>query len=188
VSTPPSPYPGQFPPGQPGDRSNSPYQPGRPVYAPGGSHLQGGYGYAPPGRYAEWTTRVGASLIDSMVQFPPIAIGFGAGLAINGDSQELTPAAGTAMVLGVALSGLLWFWNRVIKQGRSGQSVGKRVTGLKIVSARTGETIGIGRTFIREICSYLINYLCFLNLLWPLWDAKQQTLHDKVVSDLVIKL
>ncbi len=138
MSTPPSPYPGQFPPGQPGDRGNSQHlPPGQPLYAPGGSHLQGGYGYAPPGRYAEWPIRVGASLIDTMVQFPPVVIGFIAGMAINGDSKELEPAAGTAMVLGVALSGVFWFWNRVIKQGRSGQSVGKRVTGIRR-SSRSG--------------------------------------------------
>ncbi|WP_020387738.1 RDD family protein [Kribbella catacumbae] len=193
MSTPPSGpqypgQPGQYPPGQPGDHSNSQYAPGPPVYTPGGSHLQGGYGYAPPGQLAGWPVRVGASVIDSLVQLPPAVIGVIVAVAVNGDSRQLTPAAATSMVLGGLLSLLVAIWNRVIKQGRSGQSIGKQVTGLKIVSARTGQTIGVGRTLGREICANIFNNLCFLNLLWPLWDAKQQTWHDKVVSDLVIKL
>lgn len=180
--------PGQYPPGQPGDYSSGQYAPGPPVYAPGGSHLQGGYGYAPSGQLAGWPIRVGASVIDSLVHLPPAVVGVIVAVAVNGDSPELTPAAATAMVLGILLSIVVGIWNRIIKQGRSGQSVGKQLTGLKIVSAQTGQTIGVGRTLGREICAYIFNNLCFLNLLWPLWDAKQQTWHDKVVSDLVIKL
>lgn len=190
MSTPPNgpQYPGQYPPGQPGDYSSGQYAPGPPVYAPGGSHLQGGYGYAPPGQLAGWPIRVGASVIDSLVHLPPAVIGVIVAVAVNGDNAELTPAAATAMVLGILLSIVVGIWNRIIKQGRSGQSVGKQLTGLKIVSAQTGQTIGVGRTLGREICAYIFNNLCFLNLLWPLWDAKQQTWHDKVVADLVIKL
>jgi uncharacterized RDD family membrane protein YckC len=162
--------------------------PGPPAYVAGGSHLQGGHGYAPPGRLADWPIRVGASLIDSLVQFPPTVIGIFAAVAVNGDDPSLNSTASTVMVLGFLLTVVLAIWNRVIKQGRSGQSVGKKLTRLKIVSANTGRTIGVGRTFAREICAILLNYLCFLNLLWPLWDAKQQALHDKVVSDLVIRL
>jgi uncharacterized RDD family membrane protein YckC len=76
----------------------------------------------------------------------------------------------------------------VIRQGRTGQSLGKKVVGLKVVSAETGALIGMGRNLGREVCAFFFNQFCFLNVLWPLWDDKHQTWHDKVASDIVIKL
>ena len=81
----------------------------------------------------------------------------------------------------------MWVWNRVIRQGRTGQSFGKKLTGLKVVHSQTGQLIGIGPNLGREILAQIFNQLCILNVLWPLWDDKQQTWHDKVVNDIVIR-
>ena len=182
--------PGQLPPGQPGSfgvQPNNPTQQGYAPYSPSGGF---GYGYAPPGQLASWPIRVGASLLDSVLPMVPIGVGLIAGVAFSSGTTSggRSSAGGAVIGLSYLLAVLIAFWNRVIKQGRTGQSFGKKVTGLKIVSESTGETIGIGRTFGREVCSILFSYLCFLNALWPLWDQKQQTWHDKVVSDLVIQL
>ena len=55
--------------------------------------------------------------------------------------------------------------------------------------AETGQLIGIGSTTRpRGSAQILFNNICTLNVLWPLWDEKQQTWHDKVVNDVVIRL
>ncbi|MFG1814297.1 RDD family protein [Kribbella sp. NPDC049174] len=195
--------PAQYPPGQPGYGAYPPGQPGGyPPGQPGGQyHQQGcnpygqggygpgyGYGYAPPGQLAGWPIRVGASLLDSLLQFVPTVTGLVLSLVIDGDQQELGTGGALAMLGGFFVAFLVWVWNRVIQQGRTGQSFGKKVTGLKIVHAETGQLIGIGSTLGREFCSVLFNNICTLNVLWPLWDEKQQTWHDKVVNDVVIRL
>jgi uncharacterized RDD family membrane protein YckC len=213
VTTPPSgPYDGQnrphdvphFPPGQP-NQYGQPAQPGQydvrvgnyggqfqpqsyNPYGQGGSGQGGyGYGYAPPGQLAGWPIRVGASVLDSLITSFPWIVGIIASVAISGDSDDLTPAGGIAMAAGFFVAFLVWVWNRVIQQGRTGQSLGKKATGLKVVHQQTGQLIGMGANLGREVLALIFNELCFLNLLWPLWDEKQQTWHDKVVNDIVIR-
>ena len=168
------------PPGQPGQYPQQGYNPyGQSNY---------GYGYAPPGQLAGWPIRVGASLLDGLIAAVPAIIGGITALVLDGDQNELGAGGGLALALGYLVSFAIAFWNRVVQQGRTGQSFGKKVTGLKVVHAETGQLIGVGSTFGREFCAVLFNNICTLNVLWPLWDAKQQTWHDKVVNDVVIRL
>ena len=199
------PYGGQYPPGQPGQYGQPGPYPGQPgQYPPGqpgaqynpqgynpygqGSYGQGyGYGYAPPGELAGWPIRVGASLLDSLIVAIPMMIGYVVALVLDGSEEQIGVGGGIAIGLGYLVTFGIWLWNRVIRQGRTGQSFGKKVTNLKIVHAETGQLIGTGATFGRELLSILFNNFCFLNVLWPLWDDKQQTWHDKVVKDIVIR-
>jgi len=193
VTTPP--YDGQphFPPGQPGQYQPqyppAQYQPqGYNPYGQGGQGPQGyGYGYAPPGQLAGWPIRVGASILDSLLVSIPAITGAILSLVIDGDQDELGPGGGLAIGAGFLVAFLVWVWNRIIQQGRTGQSFGKKVTGLKVVHAQTGQLIGMGPNLGREICAQIFNELCILNVIWPLWDDKQQTWHDKVVGDIVIR-
>ncbi|MGW7686511.1 RDD family protein [Kribbella sp. NPDC054772] len=185
MTTPPSgPYGGQFPPGQPGQYPNQGYNPyGQGAPGPAGY----GYGYAPAGRLADWPIRVGASLLDSLLTAIPAIAGVLVALVVNGDQEELGAGGGIAMIGGFVVAFVVWVWNRVVQQGRTGQSFGKKVTGLRVVDAHTGQLIGIGKTIGREVCAQIFNQLCILNVLWPLWDDKQQTWHDKAVGDIVIR-
>ncbi|MET7283520.1 RDD family protein [Kribbella sp. NPDC005582] len=199
MTTPPSgPYDGPTPPGQPGQ-----YPPGQPnQYPPGqpgggfhpagqiqpgynpysqGSSGQGSYRYALPGQPAGYTTRVGASLIDGVLQSLPLGIGLIATIAMH-----TSDAAGAPLTLGIAGSWVIWFLNRVLQQGRTGQSLGKKMTGTRVISLQTGELIGFGPNLGREVLAIVLNYVCFLNVIWPLWDEKQQTWHDKIVNDIVV--
>ena len=179
------PYGNQVPPGQPGGQ----YPPqGHTPYGQGGYGQGFGYGYAPPGQLAGWPIRVGASLLDGLIAAVPAIAGGITALVVDGDKDQLGTGGGLALALGYLVSFGIAFWNRVVQQGRTGQSFGKKVTGLKVVHADTGRLIGVGSTLGREFCAVLFNNICTLNVLWPLWDAKQQTWHDKVVNDVVIRL
>lgn len=176
---------GQPPYGQP------PY--GQPQY--GQPQYGGGYGYGVPvAPLADWAPRAGAYLIDALISWIPGIIGYGvliANVAARADNPypDDNPQAYAIVVflLGGIVSIGLGLWNRVFRQGRTGQSVGKSVLHLKLVDATYFQPVGAGKAFLREFLSGLFNQACFLNLLWPLWDDQKQTWHDKVMSTYVIK-
>jgi len=88
--------------------------------------------------------------------------------------------------------GLITFavWNSGYQQGRTGQSIGRRVTKTKLVKIETGEPIGFGMALLRLICVAvtLIPYSLFLGYLWSLWDPKRQTVADKIFKAVVVRI
>jgi uncharacterized RDD family membrane protein YckC len=198
----PPPYgqPGQPPPyGQPGYGAQPPQyggqsgSGGQPGY--GGQSGYGGPpqqyggqpGYGAPYQYggqpgydghdhAEWVKRVGAYLIDLLTFVPGYIIAF-VGVAM--ESSAVT-ALGYLIAIGTAI------WNIIIKQGRTGQSVGKEVLGIKIIREQDGQIQGIGMNFVRQLAHILDSLPCNLGYLWPLWDQKKQTFADKVMHTVVV--
>jgi uncharacterized RDD family membrane protein YckC len=118
----------------------------------------------------------------------PSVAGVLAALVIDGDQEELGAGGGIAMIGGFLVAFGVWVWNRIVQQGRTGQSFGKKVTGLRVVDAHTGQLIGMGKNLGREVCAQIFNQLCLLNVLWPLWDTQKQTWHDKVADDVVVRV
>jgi uncharacterized RDD family membrane protein YckC len=82
----------------------------------------------------------------------------------------------------------LLIWNLFIRQGSTGQSIGKQVLGLKLLRESDGQPIGAGMAFLRYIAHILDALACYIGFLWPLWDQKRQTFADKIVSTLVVKV
>ncbi len=140
-------------------------------YAPAPTELR--YGGVPAPSYANWGQRVGAYLID----LAPLIV-----------LEIIVFAVGNAAVS--FLIYLIWLgiviYNRWYQAGTTGQSWGKKALGLKLVSESTGEPIGPGMAFARDICHILDWLACFVGFLFPLWDAKRQTFADKIISTIVI--
>jgi uncharacterized RDD family membrane protein YckC len=145
-----------------------------------------GYG-APPVTnaipFASWGQRVAAVLINAVIGlllFIPIiivAIIFGL----------ISDALGGLFVIiaYLGLIGLIFYW--YFLEGKSGQTPGKKVMGIQVVNADTGQFIGGGMGIARYFVNGIVNGLpCYLGYLWPLWDAKKQTLGDKVMKTVVI--
>lgn len=159
----------------------------------------------PWGPLADWGTRVGASLIDgalSLIGLIPYIVGFVLIIAGSPDTSSYESPAGPAagetntglvvtgvvlVVAGVLLMIGIQVWNRVFKQGRSGQSVGKKVLGITLVDERTGQPIGAGMSFVRELC-HTVDGAAYIGYLWPLWDDKRQTFSDKILSTVVVRV
>ena len=74
--------------------------------------------------------------------------------------------------------------------GVMGQTVGKRVMGIRCVDAGTGDAIGFRRGLARHGVVALLSLAffvpAFIDGLWPLWDLKRQSWHDKAVRSVVI--
>ena len=128
---------------------------------------------ANPAAYANWGQRVAAYLIDYL----PIIV-----LELIG-----VIAHNVAFSLLVLLASIgWWIYNRCIQAGRTGQSLGKKTLRLRLLSEKTGEPIGAGMAFVRDICHILDSLACYIGWLFPIWDAKRQTFADKIVRTVVI--
>ena len=68
----------------------------------------------------------------------------------------------------------------------SGQTVGKKAMGIRVIDFRTGGSIGYGRAFIRWIGRYVSAIACLLGYFWMLWDKEKQTWHDKIATTVVV--
>ncbi|WP_319435527.1 RDD family protein [Mycobacterium sp. RTGN5] len=185
---PPPPPPGSYPPPPPGN-----YPPPPPP----------GAGAFPKDAYTPWIKRVGAYIIDII----PIAIlsGVGQGLSLATGENNCTSSSGDntygvyctsqPSALGLILSlvfGLaaiaFWLWNYGYRQGTTGSSIGKSVLKFKVISEKTGQPIGFGLSIVRQIAHFVDAIICYIGFLFPLWDAKRQTLADKIMTTVCVPL
>lgn len=73
-----------------------------------------------------------------------------------------------------------------------GQTLGNKAVGTRVVDANTGGPINAGRALGRTVANVLFWIVLilpwFLDMLFPLWDSRNQTLHDKMAGTVVIKV
>jgi uncharacterized RDD family membrane protein YckC len=165
--------------------------PASPGYSPGP-----GYFVAPPrSDYATWTQRVRARLIDQGPTYLGVII-FYAGYLLwvieLSRSSESTPdfeTAAVAMIIGlsVILASLAWVaYNRWMIAGKTGQSLGKRMTKIRLIGEETNTPIGAKNAFIRDLV-HILDALTLMGYLCPLWDDKKKTFGDKIMKTIVVR-
>jgi uncharacterized RDD family membrane protein YckC len=130
------------------------------------------YSGAPASQYSDWIHRVGAYLIDGL----PPAI-----LLIIGFVTRNFFVIFLFWLIGIAFT----VYNRWVLGGQ-GQSYGKKVLGIMLLSEETGQPIGTLNAFLRDICHVVDSIICDIGYLFPLWDPKRQTLADKIMKTVVI--
>ena len=204
---PPPPPPGGYPPPPPAPGGG--YGP-----PPGGGYEaspQAATAYPPPpavapalptSAYTPWGTRVLAWVIDAIPLLILEGIGWGLLLgtgetACVTDSSEYNfgqycaTGASTLGQVSIAVTGILalvyWIWNLGYRQGTTGSSIGKSIMKFKIINEKTGQPVGFGMSFVRELIYWVAAGLCvgivwLVAVLFPLWDPKRQTLVDKILN------
>jgi len=207
---PPPPPPGGYPPPPPQQGGYSPPPQQGSGYPPA---PQAGPGYpAPPAgpapalpkeAYTPWLTRVFAWIID----YIPYAIIVGIGWALLIGTRETVCITDTSefelgefcatgastigqMSIGLAvIIGLAYLvWNYGYRQGTTGSSIGKSIMKFKVVSEKTGQPIGFGMSIVRQLAHIIDAAICYIGYLFPLWDAKRQTIADKLISTICVPL
>lgn len=68
----------------------------------------------------------------------------------------------------------------------SGQTIGKRALGIRVLDLRTGGSIGFSRAVLRYFAHILSGIPLFLGYFWMLWDPEKQTWHDKIAGSVVV--
>ncbi|MEU5426610.1 RDD family protein [Streptomyces olivoreticuli] len=204
---PQQPYPGQPYPGQP--YPGQPY-PGQQYPGAGYGH-PGQDPYAmqrPP--LAGWGSRVGASLLDGLIGglIPMVLFVVGLVMMVSAakdttcDSYSSSSAyqrtctvdsvdtgamtTGVIMFLIGAVAALVIGLVMLYKQGKTGQTWGKKIVGIAVLRERDGMPTGFGMAFVRNLC-HIADGFFYLGYLWPLWDEKKQTFADKIVSTVVVR-
>ena len=187
----PAPPPGLPPPSQPG-----------PVLSPAPSYgnITGAGTPGPPlppgAIYAQWADRVIGYLIDmclvgaGMFLLYFVVTGLLAMLASLGSN-----AAGGMCCMMIVLfplaTLLVGIYNSVYLVAQRGASIGQGVMKLKVVDIN-GNLLTMGTAALRLLARVALSFVPMvgplLDLLWPLWDEKRQTLHDKAVGSFVLKL
>jgi uncharacterized RDD family membrane protein YckC len=125
----------------------------------------------PTGPRASFFRRLGAWLID--------------GIILGVISIVLQQALGRLGGEGLgALIGIVYLG--FFEGSASGQTIGKRALGIRVIDYRTGGSIGYGRAVLRYFARILSAIPCFLGYFWMLWDKERQTWHDKLISDVVV--
>ena len=149
--------------------------PGAPPYGQQPAYAQGGVPVSPQGQpLADWGTRALGWLVDFVIILP---VGIVAAIFL-----QVVPFLGYIFDLAALAVAILF----AIQIGDTGQSPGMRLIGLKCIGLQTGETIGAGMGVVRAIACILNSIICYVGWLFPLWDAKRQTLADKIMTTEVI--
>lgn len=165
-------------------------------------------GTAPDGRrYTEWLSRVLAFLIDAVPLV--ILVGIGSFFTqvltttaevthhgnLDGASYAYTTTETSVSAMGLLLSWVFylvalayWFWNKGFREGTTGKSIGKQITGHTTLHEGSNEPLGAGMGLLRLILLWVDFAICYIGVLWPLWDPKRQCLlSDRMTKAVVYK-
>ena len=103
-------------------------------------------------------------------------------------------ASGTICCMMIMLFPLATFivgiYNSVYLIAQRGYSIGQGVVKVMVVDG-AGNLLTTGSAWIRllvRVAFGFVPFLPLLDLLWPLWDVRRQTLHDKAVNCYVINM
>ncbi len=139
--------------------------------------------------YADYGQRVRAAIVDSLL------ISFAVGALVFGLSVFAARGGPFASFLStlaylIYLAGATLYYTVCYAEG--GQTIGKVTTRTAVrLDGDEGRSLGYIRALIRAVVPPFFWVLIvpgLLDVLWPLWDRKHQTLHDKLVGSVVIQI
>ena len=136
--------------------------------------------------------RLGARVLDVVILFAAyfvVGLLFIGGAVVSGDGAGITSVFGTTVLIL-----MIGFGYEVVQTAVWGQTLGKRVTGVRVINASHGGLPGwgkaVGRWGVPSIISLIpavgpiLGILCYASLLW---DRVSQGWHDKAAGTLVVK-
>jgi uncharacterized RDD family membrane protein YckC len=124
----------------------------------------------PSGPRAGFWKRAGAILLDVLIVMIAVQL-------LRGFDRDMADFLGAPAVLA---------YYALLEGGVRGQTIGKRVFGLRVIDLAHGGSIGNVRGVIRNLVRVL-SWLAFgLGYLWMLWDREKQTWHDKAAGSVVV--
>ena len=147
---------------------------------------------------ADRGTRFGASMVDGLIfsalVYLPAFLIFGAIPGFTAGYGRPDPTSGLVIVgaLVILFGFTAWCWFTIKYVKANGQSIGKRILGIKLVRS-DGTTVSLGRVFwLRNFLNGLIGVIPLLGPLYTLVDMlfiftdSRQCLHDKLADTIVV--
>lgn len=136
--------------------------------------------------FPAFSSRVAAWLIDVAViaGFIFVAVGFGSTLTAGGDAVASPASYVAGFVIASLFTAAAFLYLPVCDGSRHGQTLGKRLVGIRVVNARDGQPLGyahgFGRFFARVADVYSIG------LLWAAADRYGRAFHDHLAATVVV--
>lgn len=130
---------------------------------------------------AGFGVRVAALALDAVVVILVVVATLVVGVYVAG-VEEATTLLGLMSIPVMVLASLYF----IVLPGFSGQTLGKKVFGIRIIGDR-GEPIGILRALIRWVGYYISSTFLCLGFIWAIFDGNSQTWHDKLAKTYVVK-
>jgi uncharacterized RDD family membrane protein YckC len=146
---------------------------------------------------AGWGTRVGATLLDSLILTIPVVILSIIIVAVAAGSDSGAIVTGILGLLAFLIVALFYAPVLMARDGaHNGQTWGKQIVDIRVVRD-TGQPFDLGSGFVREFAvkGLLLGVLgsafagipVLIDWLWPLWDDQNRTLHDMIVKTHVMR-
>ena len=155
--------------------------------------------------YAGWGTRLGGYLIDCVIFIPVLVVLYvvlrhthtldGA----SHDAAQRHPRAAHRLAAGAPHHGAGSSSSTPPScTAARGQTVGMMAVGVRVVRDEAHDALGYGRAlwrasveqFLRLLATVtlILGIIWLLDMLFPLWDKKRQTLHDKLAKTVVLRV
>lgn len=134
----------------------------------------------PQPNLASWGQRALGYLIDGVIVAIPYFVISAISAVIGGKIGGFLGFVGLLALL--VFSG----WNRWFLGGQTGQTLGRKQLGTKLISQDTGQPIGPLNAFLRDLVHILDSLACYIGWLFPLWDNQRQTFADKIMKTVVV--
>ena len=129
---------------------------------------------------ASYGPRLGGLLIDSVV----LALCLVPGIALVVVGSTPTIIIGVlAMIVGFGVATTLYA--RAVSS--SGQWIGNRVTGTRVVDARNGRMVTPGEAGLRFILRFLVSTIFLIGFLVALGNSQRRTFHDNIAGTVVTR-
>ena len=110
------------------------------------------------------------------------------GLTESSDSTLLGILAGTTAIILVVVMLFFQFLYFGYFWSSSGKSLGMRMLSIKVVRQGAGEDLSFIRAGLRGTFGYWVSALVFgLGYIWAIFDAENETWHDKIFNTWVVK-
>jgi uncharacterized RDD family membrane protein YckC len=106
-------------------------------------------------------------------------------------SGIILAAAGTSRGSGYFLEAVLQAVYLILMiGGHGGRTIGNMAASTVVIDGRSGATAGYDRAVPRTLVQIVLAFTVIggiLDILWPLWDRQNQTLHDKAAGTVVLR-
>ncbi len=134
------------------------------------------------GQYASFAPRVAAFAIDTLIA---VGLSVAVWIAANYVVRYLTFFAPATRVFAYGTMIGVWLFQAYV-QGETGQTIGKRMVGTRLVHARTREPIGPGPSVKRALLHTLDLLPCGFGFFQVMWHTRRQTFADVLSHSIVV--
>jgi len=139
---------------------------------------------------ADRGTRLGAAILDGVIfaglVYLPLMLTLGLNSAAGQNGSETLVLVGSALAM---IGFVVWLGLTIRYVLRNGQSIAKKITGIKVVR-RDGSPVNLGRIFwMRNVANGILSFIPLYGLIEILFifSESRQCIHDKLADTIVVK-